>query len=134
MFRHFFTLQFMTFLGVGVTAATLNWLTRWVLNESFGFSLAIVVAYLIGMACAFILNRLFVFVKVNRPLSHQARDFFLVNLMVFPVVYFLAIVLNQLLQWLGFVMYTEEIAHAMALAIPMMLTFLIYKFFTFKSE
>lgn len=133
MLRYFFSLQFIIFLSVGLTAATLNWVARWILSNWIDFSLSIMIAYGIGMSCAFLLNKMFVFGKVNRPVTSQARDFFIVNMLTFPIVYLAAIMIDYWLHWLGFKLYTKEIAHAIALGLPMVITFLIYKFHIFRS-
>jgi putative flippase GtrA len=134
MLKHFVTLQFILFLFVGTTSAFLNWLARFFLNFWLSFPLAVMIAYGIGLTCAFILNRLLVFKYVNRPMANQIRDFVLVNLAFFPVVVFSALIMNRILQLWVFSFNTENIAHAMALAMPMIFTFLIYKFFTFRSK
>lgn len=98
------------------------------------YSTAVLIAYMLGMTVAFLLNRAIVFPNSNRPMSKQARDFILTNLAFLPVVWGAAMAINILLQRLGVRTFSEEIAHAIALALPMLGTFLIYKFYAFKSE
>lgn len=133
MIRHFLSRQFLGFVGVGVTAVTANWLARVIIGHWVPFVWSVVLAYCVGMAVAFALNALFVFPGSSRPRKRQAMEFGLVNLAFLPVVWFATIAFEHALQWAGVRRFTESIAHALALAIPMSSTFLIYKFFTFKG-
>lgn len=138
MIRHFFTRQFLGFVAVGGTAALLHWLARIVLSLWLPFSLAVVLAYVVGMLVAFLLNSFFVFQRSTRPRALQARDFIIINLASFPLVWFAALQINSGLQALGPLhdagaRYTEALAHAIAISLPMLATFLIYKFHAFKD-
>lgn len=134
MIRHFFTKQFLKFLFVGATAALINWISRMVFGFWMSFSMSVVVAYLAGMTSAFCLNRRFVFPDSNRPVQKQIRDFVLTNLVAFPLVWIMSIQLNKLLIEFGFTTYSESLAHLVALSLPTVVSFLIYKFFTFGEE
>ena len=98
------------------------------------YPIAVFVAYLLALACAFILNKYYVFPKSDRPLNKQMRDFFLTNLAFLPVVWSAAIMLAKFMPHILATQYTEEIAHAIAIAIPMFATFLIYKFIAFRVQ
>lgn len=134
MIRHFLSIQFLGFLAVGGLAAFLNWIARIVLSTWLPFPVAVGLAYLVGMASAFLLNKRFVFPRSTRPMGKQIRDFTVTNLLFFPVVWFVAIWANVLLIRSGWSLYREALAHAFALSIPMFATFLIYKFLAFKVE
>lgn len=133
MIKHFFTKQFLGFLAVGGLSAFLHWLSRIWLSNWLSFSLAVIVAYAIGMLVAFTLNALFIFPASEKPRRKQARDFIIVNISFLPIVWLASISINIALQAAGMLLYTEAIAHAIAVAIPMFATFLIYKFFAFKD-
>lgn len=133
MYKHFFTKQFVLFLGVGITSAAVNWISRWTINHWLDFSMAVIFAYFFGMTCAYILNRLFVFKTVNRSMLDQIRNFILVNLAMLPVVTLGAILFNKLLLLVGFTLHAEDMAHGLALGLPVVITFLIYKFYTFRN-
>jgi putative flippase GtrA len=133
MISHFFTKQFLGFLAVGGLAAFLHWASRILLSNWLSFSWAVVVAYCVGIIVAFFLNSYFIFPKSIKPKASQARDFIFTNICFFPVVWAAALLFNYVLQSLGFVKYTEAIAHAIAVGLPMFATFLIYKFFAFKD-
>lgn len=134
MIRHFFSAQFLLFLIVGTSAAALNWITRLALSAWVSFPVAVLLAYVVGMATAFELNRRFVFPSSPRPMLKQAKVFISVNLAFLPVVWEASILLKDLLDKTGVVKFSEGIAHGLALTIPVFITFLIYKFIAFGSK
>ena len=134
MIKHFFTRQFLGFLAVGGTAALLHWLSRVLLSVWLPFSWAVVIAYGIGMLVAFLLNSFFIFPKSIKARHIQARNFVMVNLSFFPVVWFASVHINNWLKSLGMASHSEELAHAMAIPLPMLATFLLYKFYAFKEQ
>ena len=133
MIRHLLTLQFLVFLALGGVAAAVNWLARLLFSRWMAFGWAVVAAYAIGMAVAFVLNRRFVFPRSPRPAALQARDFVFINLVSFPVVWFASIGLDAGLRALGMVRHTQELAHAVAVALPAAVSFLLYKFVAFRE-
>lgn len=127
--------QFLGFVGVGLTAALLHWLARILLGIWIVFPVAVVLAYGVGIASAFVLNRMFVFPNSSRPLGEQIRSFVFINLAFFPVVWIAAMALDRYaLPFVGVVRYREAIAHAIAISIPMLATFLFYKYVTFRTK
>jgi putative flippase GtrA len=131
--RHFLTRQFARFLVVGGVAAALHWLARFCLSFWLPFSWAVAIAYAVGMAVAFALNSIFVFPQSPKSKATQARNFAVVNLAFFPVVWLVAIGLDLTFRSWGFV-HTEGVAHALAIPIPVFATFLLYKFFAFGEH
>lgn len=134
MINNFLTKQFLLFLVVGGIAAVLNWLARLCLSIWLPFSSAVIIAYAIGMLTAFLLNHRLVFPKSNKKTWEQARDFILANISLFPIVWFASITINNWLKLMGIINYSEELAHAFAIPMPMLVTFLFYKFFAFKEK
>lgn len=134
MIRHFISTQFLLFLFVGTTAASLNWIVRLALSIWMSFPVAVLLAYVIGMATAFELNRRFVFPVSPRPVFKQAKVFILVNLAFLPVVWGISILLKDLLGEIGIMKFSEGIAHGLALTIPVLINFLIYKFIAFGGK
>lgn len=134
MIRHFFTRQFARFVLVGGLAALLNWLARLLLSVWLPFAWAVTIAYAFGMLAAFILNSVYVFPRSDKPRAAQARDFVLINLGNFPIVWLVSVQVNRGLMALGLTHYTKEIAHAIALSLPVFTTFLLYKFLAFKEK
>jgi putative flippase GtrA len=130
--REFANHQFAIFLVVGTVAAVCNWVARIGLSVWLDFTQAVVVAYGVGMIVAFFLNCWLVFPQSTRPWAHKAGYFVLWNVFTFPLV----VAVSFLLRWyvlpiLGLSLRVEEIAHALALAFPTFLSFLVHKYFTF---
>lgn len=134
MIKHFYSEQFLLFTLVGLIAALLHWLSRMVFSYWFDFSIAVGLAYFVGMLVAFILNRLYVFPKSVKPLYKQIYVFTITNLVFFPIVWISTIEIHKVLVINKFLFYTEAIAHAIAISLPMLITFLIYKMLAFKEE
>ncbi|KAE9643774.1 GtrA family protein [Pseudomonas sp. PB106] len=133
MIRYLFTRQFLEFAAAGGFAAFLNWLSRIMFSFWMPFSWAIVFAYMVGMATAFTLNRVFIFKNSEKTAMQQARGFIFMNLLSFPIVWFSAIYINSGLLSLGLRSYTEAFAHAIAVTLPTITTFLFYKIFAFRD-
>jgi putative flippase GtrA len=93
-----------------------------------------VFAYAVGMSVAFTLNIVFVFPNSPKSKIKQARDFALVNISFFPVVWAVSVLINNGLLASGMLKYTQEASHAVAVILPTFLTFLIYKLFAFKDS
>lgn len=134
MIKHFFTRQFLGFLAVGGFAALLHWSARIGLSLWLPFSIAVIAAYIIGMSIAFLLNSFFVFPNSEKSRYSQARHFIIVNLAFLPVVWLASLQINRYLKYWGFSNYSEALAHAIAISLPMLVTFLIYKLFAFKEK
>ncbi len=134
MISHYLSTQFVRFLFVGATAALLHWLARYWLSAWVTFPAAVALAYIVGIAVAFELNRRIVFPASGRPIAKQARDFILINLSFFPVVWAAAILFRQILKYIGVVHFVDGIAHGLAIALPVLMTFLMYKFIAFGSK
>ena len=135
MIRLFFSKQFLKFIFVGGFSALVNWISRIIINLWTNFSIAVIIGYLIGMICAFILNKIFIFPESDRPTKKQIRDFIITNLFVFPFIWIFSILFKTFIEtFLGVKLYSAEIAHFIALSIPMFLSFIIYKFIAFGKK
>lgn len=126
--------QFMGFLVAGGIAALVNFCSRIALNHWMPYSAAIMVAYLVGMVTAFVLNKLFVFRETVNPLHHQAFWFTLVNLAA--VLQTLAVSL-LLARWvfpaIHFNWHGETVAHAFGVAAPVLTSFIGHKHLSFRN-
>lgn len=134
MLKVFLSRQFVAYLLVGASAALLHWLARIAINQFLSYSTAVVLAYGVGMTVAFILNRSFVFPLSDKPIQKQIRDFMLINISFFPVVWGVSLALNSWFRGLGMVLYTQGLAHAIAISLPVLATFLLYKFVAFRER
>jgi putative flippase GtrA len=126
--------QFGRFLLVGGAAVLLHWLSRFVFNWFVGFGWAIVLAYCVGLAAGYVLNKIYVFPYSGRPLNTEILLFVVVNLAAFPLVWVGAYVLGEwvLPRWLD----REPalaVGHGLAIGLPVFLNFALHKFITFRG-
>ena len=132
MIQHFLSRQFLGFLLTGGVAAAVNFGSRFVYNQWVGFSPAVVLAYLTGMAVAFGLARAFVFRESRQSLDRSAAMFVLVN--VFAVLQTWAVSVglgNHVLPALGIDRFAHEIAHAIGIVVPVFTSYLGHKRWSF---
>jgi putative flippase GtrA len=126
--------QFVRFLLVGGFAAALNFGSRIVLSFWLPFAAAVVLAYLIGLVTAFLLNRRFVFTDATNRLHHQMFWFVAVNAIALAQTLLVSlVVLRYVLPALGISWHAEEIAHAFGVVTPIATSFLGHKHFSFKA-
>jgi len=127
--------QFLMFLLAGGIAAAANFGSRILLSLALPYTAAIVLAYCIGMATAFLLNRRFVFTSADNPLHAQAAWFVAINLVA--VLQTLAVSL-LLARWLFPAMrmefHPETVAHGVGVAVPVVTSYIGHKALTFRSS
>jgi putative flippase GtrA len=127
--------QFIQFIAVGGFAAAVNLLSRIVLSHWMSYAQAIVIAYMLGMVTAFILNRLFVFRRSTNALHHQVFWFCVVNLAAVLQTLLVSLLLNDVaFPRMGFQWHTETIAHAVGVAIPVVTSFIGHKRLSFREN
>jgi len=126
--------QFARFLLVGGVALACHWLSRLVFNWAVDYGWAIVVAYLVGILVAFVLNKVYVFPYSERSLNLEISFFFFVNIVAFPVVWVVAYVLGE---WV-LINYIERqyalgVAHGFAITLPVFVNYALHKLVTFRG-
>ena len=132
--RHLATPQFLRFLVAGGVAALVHWGSRIGLNLWVDFRVALVLAYAVGIATAFVLNRWLVFPPSGRALRAEVSYFVVFNVAAFPLVWGTSVVLAEsLLPALGMTALVRELAHAIAIALPLVVNFYLHKFVTFRE-
>lgn len=118
----------------GGVAAALHWVARYGLSQWMVFSTAVLIAYFVGMAVAFALNRAYVFPGATTTLAQQTTRFVATNLAFLPVVWLTSLFFaNTLLPYVGITWGREGLSHGIAVALPTVITFFIHKFFTFSK-
>ncbi|WP_102251234.1 GtrA family protein [Xanthomonas arboricola] len=129
------SVKFLKFLLAGGTAATANFGSRILLGHVMPYVPSIVVAYLIGMITAFVLNRIFVFETASTTLAHQALWFTLINAaaVLQTVVCSLAFA-RWIFPLTGMDFYPETIGHAIGVAVPVFTSYAGHKALTFKER
>ena len=127
--------QFATFLIVGAVAAGVNVGARLLLSVVLAYPAAVALAYAVGMAAAFVLNRLLVFPNSTRSLTHNVVYFIVVNAIAFPQVLGVSWLLGEVLlpPLLG-IAAGETVGHALGVASPAFSSFALHKFITFRQD
>lgn len=125
--------QFIRFLLAGGCAAACNYGSRFLFSIWLTYEAAIVLAYLVGMAVAFVLMRAYVFDARKGALAPQAAKFVAVNLLA--VLQTLAISL-VLARWvfpaLGVSRHGEAIAHLIGVLVPVVTSYAGHRLATFR--
>jgi putative flippase GtrA len=130
----YLTGQFGRFLLVGGVALICHWLSRFGFNLFVSYAWAIVLAYLVGIAVAFTLNKIYVFPYSRRSLNFEMFFFFLVNIAAFPVVWAVAYLLGE--RVLAPLMPREialALAHGFAITLPVFVNYALHKLVTFRG-
>ena len=134
MIRAFMSRQFAMFLVTGGVAAGVNFGSRILLNQWMGFSAAVVLAYLCGMATAFVLARLFVFRDSTQSVRRSAGFFVLVNLVAVAQTWAVSLLLlHVVLPWMGVTGFAPELAHGVGVVIPVFTSYLGHKRWSFGT-
>ncbi|HMK80976.1 MAG TPA: GtrA family protein [Xanthobacteraceae bacterium] len=127
--------RFILFLGAGSAAALVNIASRVVLNWAMPYEVAIVVAYLIGMTTAYLLNRYFVFAASGRGVTSEYLRFTLVNLAAVAQVWVVSVALARLaFPAAGFDWHADTVAHVIGVAVPVLTSYLGHKHFSFAAR
>ena len=126
--------EFVGFVAIGAFAAGVNWLVRFPIDYVTSFEAAVVLAYLVAMTTAFLLNRAFVFRASDGPWARQYRRFALVNLVALVQVFLVTVGLARLLfPAIGFDWHAEAVAHAIGLGSPILTSYWGHKFYSFAG-
>lgn len=132
----YFSAQFLKFLFSGSMSALVNWSTRLILHQilEVDSDYSFIIAYFLGLLTAFLLYRKFVFPYSFLPSTTQSIRFLIVNFSFFPIVFFAFNFLVDLLLSFGMGDYAHPVSHVLVIGLPAVITFLLYKFFAFKSQ
>ncbi|WLA11834.1 GtrA family protein [Xanthomonas translucens] len=127
--------KFIKFLLAGGTAAAANFSSRILLGQVMPYTWSIVVAYLIGMLTAFVLNRMFVFEAASTGLRHQAIWFTLINIAAVLQTLACSLILARwMFPAMGMRFHPETLAHAIGVAVPVFTSYFGHKALTFKER
>lgn len=126
--------RFALFLAASGGAAVVNILSRIAINTVVSYEVAIVLAYLLGMTTAYILNKFFVFVSSDRQISAEYARFALVNLVAIVQVWCVSVALARFVfPAMGFTWHAETVAHVIGVASPVYTSYLGHKHFSFGA-
>jgi putative flippase GtrA len=121
------------FLLASGAAAVLNFCARIAFSVFVPYTVAIVLAFGLGMATAFVLNRQFVFSGSTNRLHQQVLWFVAVNLLALVQTLLVSLLLARIvLPKLGVTWHSEEIAHAFGIAVPIFTSYIGHQRLTFR--
>ena len=132
--QQFFSQQFLRFLLTGGLAAAVNYGSRFLYSVYFDFNTAVILAYLSGMATAYLLFRRKVFVANGGATHREVSYFVLVNLLGLAQTWVISMVLanhvfpGMLPENLG-----EAVAHLVGVLFPVFTSFIGHKYLTFRE-
>lgn len=133
MIAQFMSRQFFAFLLTGGIAAIVNFGSRIIYNYWVEFSIAIILAYITGMATAFVLVKMFVFNRSKQSLHRSALFFTLVNLFAILQTWLISMGMAYyaLPSW-GFTSFVQEISHACGVVVPVFTSYIGHKYWSFR--
>ncbi|MGE4062289.1 MAG: GtrA family protein [Rhodospirillaceae bacterium] len=124
--------RFARFLVSGGIAAGVNVVSRYFFSMVMDYRWAVIAAYLCGMTAAWILTRLFVFEVSGRSRGEEYLRFGIVNLVGAAQVWLVSVGLAEYaFPAIGFGWHPEEVAHIIAVGIPVFTSYLGHKHFSF---
>ncbi|TBR30555.1 MAG: GtrA family protein, partial [Reyranella sp.] len=124
-------LRFLKFLVTGGIAALVNLLSRYALNHLMPFEVAVAVAYLLGMATAYLLARRFVFDASGRSVTSEVRRFVLVNIVALGFVWAISVGLARIVfPAIAFTWHADDIAHLVGVLAPAATSYVGHRFYT----
>jgi putative flippase GtrA len=126
--------RFAAFLLTGGIAAGVNIAARWLLEFVVGFEVAVVYAFLIGLATGFLLARVFVFKWAAGRAHWQFIRYTVVNVVALAQVWLISVGLARYafpaigVSWLG-----ETAAHVIGVLSPVASSYILHKRFSFRQ-
>jgi putative flippase GtrA len=124
---------FPRFLVAGGLAALANMGSRWLLDLVLPYVPSIVLAYLVGMTTAFLLNRRFVFTASGNGLWRQIGWFTAINIAALAQTVLVSLLLSRwLLPAIGWTWQADTIAHVVGVIVPVFTSYIGHKRLTFR--
>lgn len=131
--------RFFRFLVAGGLAALVNFSSRFFYNLFLNFSASVVLAFMTGMATAYVLNKLFVFTTSKNTVPKEMGWFVVINILglaqTWGVSVYLAEVLPAYLPVRGVDgrALAEALAHATGILVPVFTSYIGHKYLTFRE-
>lgn len=124
---------FPRFLVAGGLAALANMGSRWLLDLVLPYVPSIVLAYLVGMTTAFLLNRRFVFTASGNGLWRQIGWFTAINVAALAQTVLVSLLLSRwMLPAIGWTWQADTIAHVVGVIVPVFTSYVGHKRLTFR--
>ena len=131
--------RFTRFMFAGGIAAICNFGSRFIYSLFVDFGVAVVLAYITGMAVAYALNKRYVFTESGNPVHQEMMWFVLVNLFAVLQTWALSVYLAGVLPpYMPFdgkqaVALAEAVAHIAGIMLPVFTSYLGHKYLTFRE-
>jgi putative flippase GtrA len=126
-------IRFIRFLAAGGFAATVNLVSRYLLTPVIGFKASIPVAYVLGMAVAYVLFRTLVFGRSGGSVREESYRFAAVNAIALALVWTISITLAAVIfPWVHFRWHAEDAAHFIGTCVPAVTSYIGHSLYTFK--
>lgn len=131
--------RFIRFLLAGGLAALINFGSRFVYNIFVDFSVAVVLAFMTGLAAGYMLNKRFVFTMSKNSMATEMGWFVLINLLALAQTWGLSVYLAKVLpeylhvQGVDGLELAEAIAHGAGVLLPVFTSFIGHKYLTFRE-
>ncbi|MBK0025945.1 GtrA family protein [Stenotrophomonas sp. S48] len=127
--------RFILFIAASGLAAVANFGSRIALSQVMPYVPAIILAYLVGMATAFLLNRTYVFKDADKPLASQVMWFVAVNALALLQTLLVSLLFSHFVfPWMGLTFHPETLAHALGVIAPAVVSYFGHKHFTFRKS
>jgi putative flippase GtrA len=127
------TPELLRFVLSGGAAAVANILSRMAFSLVLPYGVAILLAYLVGMATAYLLMRRFVFAPSGRRSRDEVARFVLVNAVAAAQVWAVSMALARWgLPGLDWHWHTETVAHVIGVGSTVVTSYLMHRLFTFR--
>lgn len=108
--------------------------SRYLLNMFMPFEIAVVLAYLAGMAAAYVLARMFVFEASGRSIASEVQRFAIVNLFALTLVWSISVATARIVfPSIGFTWHADDLAHFIGVLAPAVASYFGHRFYTFSS-
>jgi putative flippase GtrA len=125
--------HFIAFVATGSVAAATNLIARYLLNFMMPFELAVVLAYLAGMAVAFVLFQKMIFGAPSTPLRRRLIRFVQVNLVGMALAWAVSTAMARIiLPAAGWTFHPFEVAHLVGVAAPTFSSYFLHRNYTFR--
>jgi putative flippase GtrA len=132
MREEFLSPQFRRFLVTGGIAAGVNLSSRLAFSRVAPVWVAVVLAYLCGMATAYVLARRYVFTENQSRVVDSSLRFALVNLLGIAQTTVVSVVLgDHVFPAFGWIRHAHDIAHPIGVAAPVFVSFIAHRRWTF---
>ncbi len=125
--------QFIAFVAMGSLAAVANLVSRYFLNFVMPFELAVALAYVVGMAVAFVLFQRLIFGNPDTPLRRRLIRFTQVNLVGMALAWLVSTLMARLaLPSVGWTFRPFEVAHLIGVAAPTFSSYFLHRAYTYR--